>query len=115
MRQAGRGARAAASDPSGTPRERSFGGSLVPAEPKLRKRQERDMAIETGHAILRDLGFALRSLRRTPGFTVIAILTLGLGIGANTSAFSVLNEAFLRPLPYADSGQLDRIYRKTAQ
>jgi putative ABC transport system permease protein len=62
-----------------------------------------------------DLRFAFRRLASTKGFTLIAILTLGAGIGANTSAFSVLNEVFLRPLPYPSSDRLDRIYRKTAQ
>jgi predicted permease len=64
---------------------------------------------------MNDVRFAIRSLGRSPGFVLIAIITLGLGIGANTSAFSMLNAILLRPLPYADSGQLDRIYRATAQ
>ncbi len=66
-------------------------------------------------AILGDLRFAIKSLLRSPGFTLIAVVTLGLGIGANTSAFNVLNEVLLRPLPYADRDHLDCIYRATAQ
>src|SRR5262245_42692827 len=73
------------------------------------------MLIDTTIAIFRDIGFAIRSLRRTPAFTLIAIVTLGLGIGANTSAFSVLNAVLLRPFPYADTDHLERIYRATAQ
>jgi len=74
-----------------------------------------DVLIDGPIALLGDLRFAIRSLRRTPGFAVIAIITLGLGIGANTSAFSVLDEILLRPLPYADADHLDRIYRATPQ
>jgi putative ABC transport system permease protein len=66
-------------------------------------------------ALLGDVRLAIRSLSRAPGFTLIAVVTLGLGIGANTSAFSLLNEVLLRPLPYADTDHLDRIYRATAQ
>ncbi len=65
--------------------------------------------------MIADLRFAFRQLAKTPGFTLIAILTLALGIGANTSMFSVLNELILRPLPYDHSGQLDRVFRATAQ
>jgi predicted permease len=64
---------------------------------------------------MNDLRCALRSLARSPGFVAIAILTLGLGIGANTAAFSVVNEVLLRPLPYRDVAALERIYRATPQ
>jgi putative ABC transport system permease protein len=61
--------------------------------------------------VLRDLRVAIWSLRRSPGFTLIAIATLGLGVGANTSMFSILNGYMLRPAPYAERDRLDRIYR----
>jgi putative ABC transport system permease protein len=61
--------------------------------------------------MLSDIRFALRSLAKTPGFSSIAILTVALGIGLNTSMFSVLHALVLRPLPYPDSDALVRVYR----
>jgi len=57
-----------------------------------------------------DLRFALRTLLRSPGVTAAVALCLGLGIGATTAVFSVVNAVVLRPLPYADPERLALVY-----
>ena len=60
--------------------------------------------------IARDLKYAWRGLLRAPAFAAVAILTLGLGIGANTAIFSIIDAVLLRPLPYENPGELVRLY-----
>ena len=65
--------------------------------------------------MLSSLRFASRALLRSPGFTILAVITLGLGIGANTAMFSLVNSILLKPLPYPQSEQLQRLDRVTPQ
>jgi predicted permease len=58
----------------------------------------------------RDMAHGLRSLRRTPAFTAIAVITLALGIGANTAIFSVISAVLLRPLPYRNAERLVQVF-----
>ncbi len=65
------------------------------------------------NGLVQDIRYALRQLRRSPGFAAVTVITLALGIGANTAIFSVVNEVLLNPLPFQDAGRIVSMFEAT--
>jgi predicted permease len=94
-----------------TPEEARFSALRIFGNPALlREQSHATWSWNWLESLLQDTRYGVRALRRTPGFTLIAILVIALGIGANVALFTVVRSVLLKPLPYADPARLIRLY-----
>jgi hypothetical protein len=77
------------------------------------RRNRRMTRAQLVDAFVQDVRYGVRTLFREPGWTIVAILTLGLGIGSTTAMFGVVNSLILHPLPYRDADRIRSVWRST--
>ena len=82
-----------------------FGGSM-----QIKEQQHDDRGLPFVETTLQDLRYGVRALRKNPAYSLVAIATLAVGIGAGTAVFSIASAVLLRPLPYADPDRLVRVF-----
>src|SRR5579859_1330292 len=99
-----------------TPEEARFSALRTFGNPALVREQSRAAwNWNRLESLLRDLRFAFRALRRTPGFTAIAVVVMALGIGANVALFTVVRNVILKPLPFKDPDRLLMLYEDSVR
>ncbi len=100
--------RGMAEDEARTAALRSFGGVT-----QTKERYRMQQSLPLLEDVWRDMRYAMRTLRLTPGFTIAAVLVMALGLGANTAMFTVIRGVLLKPLPFRDAGRLYNVYSRT--